>query len=203
MPEYEWLPLTPRDAAGLLDGLAAPWWVAGGWAIDLFVGRTTRPHADMDIAVPRGSEPALRAHFADWDIRVAHDGAFEAWDGEPLTPPRHQFWARPSVDGPWALEFLLEDCDDTTWRFRRDPRVTRPLERFGRASGYGLPYVSPEVVLLYKAKGPGEPRAVEDVAVAAPLLDAEARRWLRTALDRAHPGHRWTELVQGVRSADP
>ena len=37
----------PVHAVGsLLLALAAPWWITGGWAIDLAVGHVTRDHAD-------------------------------------------------------------------------------------------------------------------------------------------------------------
>ncbi len=119
MPEFAWQPLTPRQAADMLTGFPAPWWIAGGWAVDLFVGRTTRLHGDMDIALLRGSEPALRAHVAGWDVQIAHNGAFEAWSGDVIKPTRHQFWARRRGNDPWMLEFLLEDHSDGLWHFRR------------------------------------------------------------------------------------
>lgn len=38
----------PRQVLSLLDGFGKPWWVAGGWAVDLFIGRPTRPHKDIE-----------------------------------------------------------------------------------------------------------------------------------------------------------
>jgi len=36
-----------------MRGYRAPWGFAGGWAIDLLVGASTRPHADVDVALLR------------------------------------------------------------------------------------------------------------------------------------------------------
>ncbi|WP_091411712.1 nucleotidyltransferase domain-containing protein [Friedmanniella luteola] len=36
---------------GALDEAAVPHWVAGGWGVDALVGRVTRPHRDLDLAV--------------------------------------------------------------------------------------------------------------------------------------------------------
>ena len=33
--------------------LPVPWYVAGGWAIDLFVGQVTRDHQDVDLVIGR------------------------------------------------------------------------------------------------------------------------------------------------------
>ncbi|MFC4147536.1 nucleotidyltransferase domain-containing protein [Micromonospora mangrovi] len=41
------------------DGL--PVWVAGGWAVDAIVGRQTRPHGDLDLAVDAVGLPELLA----------------------------------------------------------------------------------------------------------------------------------------------
>jgi hypothetical protein len=190
--DCHWDPLSPEEAASLLGALAAPWWVAGGFAIDLHLERTTRAHGDLDIAVLRDAQPQLRACLEGWDIQVAYDGQLTPWqDGDWLTPPRHQFWARPSPDAPWALEFLLEDHHGDAWVYRRDAAVTMPLDRFGRTSPEGIPYVCPEVALLYKAKGFDVPRNAADFDVATPSLDADARAWLRDALERTHAGHPW------------
>jgi len=101
MTEHAFLPLTPEDVRRLMADFPHAWWIAGGWAIDLFLGHQTREHADMDVAILRGAEPALRTHFSNWDIEVAHDGALEDWDGAVLQPPRDQFFARPTSDRPW------------------------------------------------------------------------------------------------------
>jgi hypothetical protein len=36
---------------GLLEGRGIDYWLFGGWAVDLYAGRVTRSHADIDIAV--------------------------------------------------------------------------------------------------------------------------------------------------------
>jgi hypothetical protein len=68
-----WDALPPQDAKTLFAGFGVPWWVAGGWAIDLFAGRPTRPHGDTDLAILRVDQERLRQHLGGWDIHVAHD----------------------------------------------------------------------------------------------------------------------------------
>jgi len=41
----------PHEALVLLSTLRAPWWVAGGWALDLYLGEITRAHKDLDIGI--------------------------------------------------------------------------------------------------------------------------------------------------------
>jgi hypothetical protein len=176
-----------------LSRAAMPWWIAGGWAIDLFLGRKTRDHGDCDIAIRRSDQPALAEALAGWDIRVAADGALTPWTaGDWLEGgSRHQFWARPDSCGEWTLEVLLEEGDERRWRYRRDTGVTLAWHRFGRRTADGVPFVAPEVALLYKARRPDEPKNAADFEATLPKLDLEQKAWLASVLDRAHPDHPW------------
>lgn len=48
-----------RSAASALGAAELEYWVFGGWAVDLWVGRPTRPHDDIDILVWRRDEPCV------------------------------------------------------------------------------------------------------------------------------------------------
>ena len=50
------------SAAGALDAAELEHWFFGGWAVDLWVGRLTRPHDDIDVLVWREDE--ARVHEA-------------------------------------------------------------------------------------------------------------------------------------------
>jgi Aminoglycoside-2''-adenylyltransferase len=50
------------SAAGALDAANLEHWFFGGWAVDLWVGRSTRPHDDIDVLVWRHDE--ARVHEA-------------------------------------------------------------------------------------------------------------------------------------------
>jgi hypothetical protein len=172
--------------------------VAGGWAIDLCVGRETRPHGDIDVAVLRRDQPALQACLSAWEVRVAHDGTLTPWvPGDWLEGRRHQFWVRRPGAEAWSFEVLLEDARsvaarDDVWVYRRDPRIEMPLAQIGRTTPDGVPYLAPEIALLYKAGSSTVTRNAVDFAVTSPLLDAGGRRWLREALEEVMPGHPWT-----------
>jgi Aminoglycoside-2''-adenylyltransferase len=190
--EWNWKPLGLDDAARVLEGFPARWWIAGGWALDLHLGRTTRGHEDVDVAVLRGDQLALRSQLAGWDIRIAHEGRLEPWtDGRRLELPRHGLWARRNPDGPWELELLLQEHDDTVWRYRRDPTIAVPIAQLGLSTKAGLPYLRPEIVLLFKSRAPRE-RDEADLDAVLPKLDPAARARLRGWLA---PGHAWLNRI--------
>lgn len=184
----------PDDAVDLFGDLRG-WWIAGGWAIDLWLGRRTRDHADLDIATLRRSQEALWERLGGWDLQLATaPGVLEPWTTRDIVaPPLHAVWCRPTPTSPWAFEVLLNDADETHWLFRRDHGVRMPLNAIARTSD-GIPYLVPEIVLLYKAKNVRE-HDVGDFEAALPSLDAKQRRWLRGALDTVHPGHAWSKRL--------
>ena len=48
-----WSDMTPGEITDLLDGFGQAWWICGGWALDPWLGRQTRPYADLDVGVYR------------------------------------------------------------------------------------------------------------------------------------------------------
>ncbi|MFE1960267.1 nucleotidyltransferase domain-containing protein [Streptomyces sp. NPDC059479] len=44
------------EALDALQSAGVPCWVAGGWGVDILVGRQTRPHRDLDLAVDAAHE---------------------------------------------------------------------------------------------------------------------------------------------------
>lgn len=180
-----------------MRGYPAPWCIAGGWAIDLFLGRRTREHADVDVAVFRDDQRAVREHLRGWELRKVVGGERVPWEEyEWLALPVHEVHACRAHGEPRELELLLNERDGDAWVFRRDAAVTLPVSR---AIGRGverIPFLAPEIVLLYKSKDPRGPDA-HDFAVVLPRLGGERRGWLAAALDAVQPGHPWIAALRG------
>src|SRR5262245_19273448 len=103
------------------------WAVAGGWAIDLFVGRVTRPHADIDLMVWRDEQMKLRRSLAGWEFSVALSGRLRPWaTDEAIEPPLHELHAR-DPNSEKTVEFLLNDRERGLWIYRRDPSIRLPI----------------------------------------------------------------------------
>ena len=88
-----WERLDPRAALELMQGYDGWWAVGGGWALDLFLGRTTREHDDLDVVVRRDEQRRLYWHFRGWELAVAHEGTLRPWRGGRLEPPVHSIWS--------------------------------------------------------------------------------------------------------------
>jgi hypothetical protein len=196
MPDLgPWEPLTPAAVRALLAGSGVRWWIAGGWSLDLLVGRQTRRHTDIDVTVLRPDAAAVGAHFSAWDLHVADPpgtGTLRPWPvGEDLAPELHDVWCRRAPGDAWRFQIMIDDTEGDEWVYRRHPRVRRPVATLrGRASSPDMPVLSPEIQLLYKSKGRREKDEI-DFARVLPLLTEEERTWLRRALDTVAPGHPW------------
>ena len=116
--------------------------------------------------------------------------------GERLELPLHQINAyRADESEPAFQVFLAESSDnESEWIFRRNPEIRMPISRMGFHPLWGLPYLAPEIVLLFKAKHL-EARDRADFDHAIHTLSADARRWLRDAIKKTHPGHEWLKVV--------
>ncbi len=185
-----WRARTPRDAAALLDGYDRLWWIAGGWAIEAFTG-VPRAHGDIDPSIPRSDVVPLRRHLTGrLDVWQADGGTLTPLvdDAVPLAGSCENLWLRPSGAEPWEYDVILMHATPTTWTYKRDARITRPLVEILWEHD-GITYLRPEVQLLHKARVV-RPKDQADFDVCTPLLDDASRAWLRSALELAHPGHR-------------
>lgn len=200
-PYGQWQAWNPNEVAIFLAALRVPWWIAGGWAIDLFLGRQTREHEDIDILILRRDQHAVRTLFGTWDVQAAlPPPRDEAWPFHPWHPDEtldetiHDIWCRPDTGRPWTIQLMISDTRGEQWLFRRLPTITRSLETLGGTSPQGIPFLAPEIQLLYKAKGL-RPKDEADFAQTLPALDRERRLWLRDSLIQVHPHHPWLDQL--------
>jgi hypothetical protein len=191
-----WAAWRPEDVARRFAGVRAPWYVAAGWAIDLFLGSQRRDHEDLEVAVPHARFGELLPALPDCELFVVGDGlAFPLAQAGAMFDAHHQTWVRETATGLWRLDVFREPADGETWICRRDDRIRLPYDRLIARTATGIPYARPEVVLLFKAKG-ARPKDEADLAAVLPHLGLEARRWLIAALELVHPGHRWLSTLR-------
>jgi hypothetical protein len=192
-----WAPLTPREVAGLFEGLPARWWIVGGWAVDAFTG-VAREHEDIDVAFFRADLPVvverLSPELCVWSnlggtlrpLRKAED----------LLDGARQLWVRPDGDHPWLMDLAMTPHDGDTWISPRDDRVRLPWAEATFVAPDGIRYLRPELVLFMKARV-ARSKDDADLASILPGLDETARHRLRAWLELVHPGHRWLETLAG------
>lgn len=177
-----------------LKDVSLLWYISGGWALDLFLGQVSRVHHDVDVVVPRSAQLDLQRHLTDrgWTLLTPFEKRLEPWPLHmQLELPRHQVHAHR---GEEFIDFLLTEIRQV-WVYRREPSVIRSLEKMGLSTEGGIPYLAPELVLLFKSRNTSDkkerPNDQLDFEKVLPHLDAERRAWLHWALVATSPDHPW------------
>ncbi len=89
------------------------------------------------------------------------------------------------------IEFLFNDRSETHFEYARNREIKREL---GKAilSPNGIPYLSPEICLLYKSTDMEREGYQQDFELAYHAMNSEQREWLKSALSIMYPqGHKW------------
>jgi aminoglycoside-2''-adenylyltransferase len=192
---FTWAPWTPQEVASHLASADVPWAFAAGWAIELFRGEGGREHEDIEVAVPIAGFAALQKALEPYEFDIVGPDQKWAISDRQAFVQTHQTWLRDPLTGVYVLDVFREPHDGNVWICRRDSSIRRPYSEVIHRTKDGLPYIAPEIVLLFKARW-SRPKDEDDLNGVLPLLDAQARRWLRHALEKVHPGHAWIARVE-------
>lgn len=180
----------PHEVARRLAGISVPWYVAAGWALDLFRGGQTRAHHDIEIGVPAGQFGQIRERFAEFTFDAVGDARIWESATPQVLSATWQTWLREPATGRYLLDVFREPHDGDVWICRRDETIRLPYTDIIRHTPDRIPYLTPELVLLFKAKHVrGQDQADFDGVL--PLLTHLQRLTLARLLTRVHPGHAW------------
>ncbi len=194
-----WEPLDLTEVVALFDGADFRWWISGGHALELHLGRRWRDHDDIDVGVVRSDAVVVHRWLstAGWDLWLAAAGRLTPWHGSALDAGRshNNVWVRRPGGGPWNLDLTIGEGDRRMWRYRRDPTVAWPWDRAVLEAPGGRPYLAPELQLLFKSTSV-RPKDRLDAEQVIPELTDDGRAFLVDALP---PDHEWQELLRRQR----
>jgi hypothetical protein len=170
-------PASPRPGRGR----------AGRWICS---AADRRAHGDIEIAIPAASFPEVRSRFPGYVFDAAGSGRI--W--EDATPDElasvHQTWLRDPATGNYLLDVFRGPHDGDTWICRRDESIRFPYSEIIYHTQDSIPYLAPELVLLFKAKHARQ-KDQADFDATIPHMTPAQRETLGELLARAHPEHRW------------
>ena len=109
-----------------LGGRAVPWWLAGGYAIELAVGQPVRDHGDIDVLLLRRDQFVLQEARPGWDWQaVDPPERLRPWrTGEHLPAGVRELWGRLGLaQRAWLRDAIGLSCGpEHPWRARLDGR---------------------------------------------------------------------------------
>jgi len=179
-----WSPLTIKEINDIFSKMTIWWAIAGGWALDLHMGHQSRVHTDLDIVVNRKDQVTVYGQLRqDWLLFKAKDGELTPWDKGEALNDINSLWVKKNITSPWAFEIMLMDSENDEWIYRRETFIRRQINDIYLTSDTGIPYLRPEIQLLYKL-GSSQVREkdYEDYYRVKPLLLPCELEWLEEAL---------------------
>jgi hypothetical protein len=191
-----WEAWSPDELFARLHRTSLDWAIAGGWALDLWHGRQTRAHEDLEFSVMLDQIESARKALSDLEFFTAKAGMLAHLPlTEALPDDVWQLWGADMGAGRWRVDMMVERGTPDRWAYKRDPSLTLPRSEAIRRSTSGVPYLAPSIVLLFKAKHVRE-KDRHDFEVALPRLEPVERADLRGWLEVLHPGHEWIGMLR-------
>ncbi|MEU6427814.1 hypothetical protein ABZ860_18140 [Microbispora sp. NPDC046973] len=85
-------------------------WIDGGWCVDALLGKQTRDHPDLDLAVDHKDEEEFVGHMKDLGFTKSRDGDGTAWnyvltDGRGRSVDVHVFEYDESGTNVYGIEY--------------------------------------------------------------------------------------------------
>lgn len=177
-----------------LFGAPFSWFIAGGWALDLYLGKQTRDHADLDLGIFRRDQHLLHRFLSEWTLSKVSDGISSVWrDGELLTLPVHEI--QVTHPNRRSFEILLAEADETHWIYRRNQTVKQTLQQAVIILPTGIHILAPEIVLLFKSKNLRD-HDQRDFETVRPVFKNAQVQWLVAALTCCYESHPWLKILQ-------
>ena len=194
------------------------WAVCGGFALDLFLDRNIRTHGDMDICVLEENRETMKAYVLNKGWRVyefrgqgkvrplehgidsdtgrnlmcVNDGCdlVKFYPCEEAGMLYHQFF-HTGMKQFHYLELLFNSVCDGYLILNRKSGLRRELSKAFLLRN-GIPYLAPEIALLYKASDFQNPAYQLDFKETFPYLNDEQRDWFLSGMKLLFPdGHTW------------
>lgn len=194
-----WQPLSVDEVQGIFSPIPIQWWIAGGWALDLYLDRITREHDDIDVVILRSQHLLLQRYLAsDWEGYKAFKGKLTPWKkNEKLDSHFDHLWFKKKRESSWAFQVMIIDSENDYWIYKRNGTIRRKLTDIDLKTSEEVPYLKPEIQLLYKGGSSLiREKDILDLENALPTLDDESREWLIDSLTIQYPkGHPWIERI--------
>ena len=201
-------------------GIGVDYALCGGHAIDLFLGKKTRPHKDIDVLVYWEDRDIVVQHLLneDWDVyepcgtaylhkinSVSDQKRVKANIWCVKRSNRHYKFTEHEkdvyavdFDGSEQVrldyvEFLFNTRKDGYFLYARNHDVKMSLADAVHLTS-NIPFLAPEIILLYKSNS-DNPDYQLDFENATKEMSTAQLEWLRESLSIMFPnGHRWLKV---------
>ncbi|MED4732003.1 hypothetical protein P9597_28510 [Aneurinibacillus migulanus] len=193
-----WLPISIKEINQVFSKMTAIWCIAGGEALDLHLGKKSREHSDLDVVIYREQQQDVyQSLSSEWMLYKAENGKLNPWEDGEFLESINDVWVSKNANSPWSFQIMFIDSVNDNWVYRREKSIKQPKSSIYIRTSEGIPYLKPEIQLLYKA-GSSKVREKDfkDFQTMLPLLSPEEKKWLKLSLKKQFPeGHNWIRYL--------
>ena len=199
LDEDAWDAWSPHELSQRLRDAILPWYVAGGWALELWHEKQTREHEYLEFVALRNDVDYFRTILYDLNLFTVKDGSIKY-----LPPSAHlpsdvwQLWGGDMRQGYWRVDVMIEQGTPDLWVYKHDPAISMVRSDAIRISRAGIPYLAPTNVILFKSRHCREKDRI-DFKRCLQKFSAEEKEQLIGWLDQLNPGHEWITDLQASR----
>lgn len=195
--------------------------ICGGFAIELFLNRTIRQHGDIDVSAYWHDRDKIICYMQSlgWNVYEMCGGGI----AHHITDVKFQIMAKRNIfcfkDGCSLvklsphdktdmyyldfdhsgqtkldfIEFLFNNRNADSFLYARNENISLPITK-AILNRNGIPFLAPELVLLYKSTDTERENYQLDYDFAKVEMSTEQMGWLQAALKKVNPsGHKWLE----------
>jgi len=202
----------------LMSKVNIPWAICGGFALDLFLERDIRKHSDIDICVFEKDREKIFQYMLqnNWDVyEFRGQGKLRLLDTASISEEGHNLmcirgkcelvnfypcdeksflyheFIHTGIKEFNYLEFLFNTSDEDYLVFDKSRGIKRELAK-AILFKVGIPFLAPEIVLLYKSSKSDNTEYDYDFRQTYPYMDDEQKKWFSQNIDVIYPnGHSW------------
>jgi hypothetical protein len=179
----------------LMKSFKRPWYIAGGWTIDLAADEVTRTHKDMDICIFREDMAYAVAYFNEWDIQVAIPGEqrLEPFNTtSDLDLPRYCLHLFKENE---FLEILATERIENEVIFRKNRTIKMHIEDFTKGN-HSRPFVNPAWQLLFKSLSTRIEDEHDFKIYMDRVDDDHSKKWLMQSIITADGNKNWISKLE-------
>jgi hypothetical protein len=110
-PFTAWAPLSVAEVVRLFTDAPFAWGLAGGYAVEQFLGTSIREHSDIDVAVYRDEQHRLQRRLTGWHLYAADPpGTLRQWRADELLYKARNNRPKDDLDFRACLPLLSADA---------------------------------------------------------------------------------------------
>lgn len=176
-----WQLLSIESLKQIIQDADYDWYLAGGIALDEFLGRKTRDHEDIDILVNFKYLERILDYFNSYKVYTARNGSLSlsALNNIKSTD---SLWITKDENESFIIEILLFEEEEGHWIYKRDNAVRKKIEDIYFDKN-DMKIIQPEIQLLYKMNSSNvREKDLYDYHNVYPVLEERQKAWLDSVL---------------------